>query len=212
MKTLLLTFLLSSNIFASEVISIEKLTSLSPIDTLPKCSIHKLYKADKSKLFAKNAVRINHIFNAIKIVAKKLNVDPCLIVSMVGQESSFKANRTSIKGAKGLMQVMPLTRTYILKTLLNDSKSIINKKQYNKILSKLNHRLLSKEENENLLLGSVYFAYLLNKFKGNSYHAVMAYNMGSGWVNRNLNNKVKIGVNNNYLNKIYGIMEIIANN
>ena len=212
MKTLLIIlFTLPTCLFAN--VNLDKLTSLSqPIPVQPLCSIHKLYKADKSKLFAKNAVRINHIFNAVKVIAKQLNVDHCLIISMVGQESSFKPNVVSYKGAKGLLQVMPLTKDYILKTLLNDSRSIISKKQYNKILSNLNHRLLSKEENENLLLGSYYFSYLLKKFNGNSYHAIMAYNMGSGWVNRNLNNKVKIGTNNNYLNKIYGIMGIIVNN
>lgn len=208
MRILLIFLLTISNISANEVVSIEKLTSLN-LDT-PKCSISNLYKSDKQ--FAKNAIKINHIFNSVRSISKQLNIDHCLILSMIGQESSFKSNKVSNKGAKGLMQVMPLTKEYILKTLLNKSNSSINKKQYSKILSKLGNRLLTKEENENILLGVYYFEYLMKKFDNNSYHAIMAYNMGSGWVNRNLKNNIKIGVNNNYLSKVLKNMELIVNN
>lgn len=90
------------------------------------------------------------------------NLDPLLIIALIQVESTFNTNAQSHKGAKGLMQLLP------------DTASYINKKTDKGIPE--NSNLFDAETN--ISLGSAYMEYLLNKTNGNLEYALAAYNMG----------------------------------
>lgn len=90
------------------------------------------------------------------------NLDPLLIIALIQVESTFNTNAQSHKGAKGLMQLLP------------DTASYINKKTDKGIPE--NSNLFDAETN--ISLGTAYMEYLLNKTNGNLEYALAAYNMG----------------------------------
>ncbi len=53
----------------------------------------------------------------IREEAKKFDLDPYLITALIRQESSFLAEVTSRAGARGLMQLMPSTATYVARRI-----------------------------------------------------------------------------------------------
>lgn len=87
---------------------------------------------------------------------------PNIVLSIIRQESSFDPNAVSPSGAQGLMQLMPRTaREIAKKSGLADPKSV----QF-------------APPDLNLLLGSAYFASLMNRFGDCLPLAVAAYNGG----------------------------------
>ncbi len=93
------------------------------------------------------------------------NVDKALVLALVKQESSFKAEAESSAGACGLMQLMPRTAYHITKDAdLKKDKSRLLKPEYN------------------LELGQKYINYLLGKtfIDGNLFYLMTAYNAGPG--------------------------------
>jgi soluble lytic murein transglycosylase-like protein len=90
--------------------------------------------------------------------AASLNgLDPCLILSLMRAESSFNRNAVSIKGASGLMQLMPETATRF------GVKNIFDPR-------------------ENVLGGTKYLRWLLDRFNGDVRLALAGYNAGEGAV------------------------------
>lgn len=108
---------------------------------------------------------LNH-FEIVKQEASKNNLDPYLIMSIIKTESGFKKYATSKKEAKGLMQIMDSTASEI-KSNINDNFS---EDLY--------------DENVNIALGCKYFSNLVNKYNGNYYLAICAYNAGMGNVDK----------------------------
>ena len=104
--------------------------------------------------------------------AKLHNIDPLLIIALIQVESNFKDKALSNKGAKGLMQLLPDTASYIHKK---------NNKGINKI-----EDLYDMETN--IKLGTAYMDYLLKKTNGNVEHALIAYNMGPSNMYRAMKN------------------------
>ncbi len=96
----------------------------------------------------------------VEKAGERYGVEPALIMAIINTESGFHANATSPRGAVGLMQLMPKTAEWI------------GKKEGIKITNLYN-------ENENLLLGTAYFKYLLERF-GEEKWAIIAYNAGEG--------------------------------
>jgi soluble lytic murein transglycosylase len=94
-------------------------------------------------------------FDRIKNMAK--DIDPIVIISLIRQESAFNPRAKSSVGARGLMQLMPMTA-----------------KQMNKRV-KVND--LNKPD-VNLELGIKYLKRLLSKYDGNLVHTLAAYNAG----------------------------------
>lgn len=93
-------------------------------------------------------------------------VDRALIYAFMRQESGFYARAKSGAGAKGLMQLMPSTASY-----LSGDKSLRNRR---------NKKLF--DPSFNLELGQQYLSYLMN-IKGvdtNLFHITVAYNGGPG--------------------------------
>lgn len=101
-------------------------------------------------------------------------VDPFLVLAIVQNESKFVHEGLSQKGARGLMQLMPETAEWA------NQESGLETDPNNYI----------KDPNDNILLGTWYISYLLEKYKGNYVKAVVAYNAGEGRVDRWLENRI----------------------
>jgi soluble lytic murein transglycosylase len=111
----------------------------------------------------------------INIVEKNVintGIDPYLILSIIKVESNFNAKAVSQKQAKGLMQV--LDTTYLDITTRNID--------------------LFNEE-DNIYVGVKYFKKLIDKYNGNYYLAIIAYNAGMGTTD----NWIKDGIIDNNL-------------
>lgn len=100
----------------------------------------------------------------------KYNLDPFLVLAVIKTESNFNEEAESIKGAKGLMQIMDSTGEWIA------SKIGINNFSPNMLY----------EPEINIEFGCWYLNNLLNEFEDLSL-ALAAYNGGSGNVTKWLN-------------------------
>lgn len=107
-------------------------------------------------------------FDIVKEEAVKNNLDPYLVLSIIKTESGFNIYATSNKDAKGLMQIMDTTASDINKEI--------------NIVNDINDNLY--KENINIAFGCKYFSNLINKYKGNYYLAICAYNAGMGNVDK----------------------------
>ncbi len=104
----------------------------------------------------------------VQEAAEYFDVNPYLVLAIVQTESNFRQDRLSSKGATGLMQLMPDTADWA------NEESGLNK-------SPEAYRLNARS---NILLGTWYISYLLEKYDGDMVKAVAAYNAGQGHVDR----------------------------
>lgn len=99
--------------------------------------------------------------------------DDSLINAIIQQESFFKTNAISNKGARGVMQIMPSTGKKLAKSM--------NIKYDNK-------RLLY-DRGYNVRMGQFYLKQLLDRFNGHKLLALASYNAGSSntlkWIQQN---------------------------
>lgn len=93
-------------------------------------------------------------------------LDPCLVISVIREESRFKAKSISPKGAVGLMQIMPDTAKDISAWLGENYEEID----------------LTRPE-DNIRYGCWYLAALSKEYSGNAVLTLAAYNAGIGRVN-----------------------------
>ena len=96
----------------------------------------------------------------------KLTLDRALIYAFVRQESAFNERAKSRAGARGLMQLMPSTASYI-----SGQKSLRGRKKHELYNPKLN-----------ILLGQKYIKHLLydKSVPNDLFHITTAYNAGPG--------------------------------
>lgn len=94
--------------------------------------------------------------------SQKNKLDPAWIFALARQESAFFSYAKSPVGARGLMQLMPTTATYIAQ------KSNINYKSHY-------HLYLPKK---NIELGTSYLKFLKNQWQDNPILATASYNAG----------------------------------
>jgi len=89
-------------------------------------------------------------------------VDKYLVHSIIRTESFFDENAVSVKGAKGLMQIMPETGEWIAE--------------------KINLENFTEDDlfdcEKNIMMGVWYISYLSERFNGNLINIVAAYNAG----------------------------------
>jgi len=94
--------------------------------------------------------------------ARERNLDPALLTAVILEESRFNPLARSRVGARGLMQILPVTARHIAPTIpltcFSDAQLF--------------------EPEMNLRLGSYYFAKLLEEFGGKETLALAAYNAG----------------------------------
>jgi soluble lytic murein transglycosylase len=105
----------------------------------------------------------------IQAEAKKRQISPLLVLSIVRQESKFDPETRSPVGALGLMQVMPTTAAFIAPKIEMSSYELINPA-------------------DNIKLGAWYLAHMHDEVKNDSLLAVASYNAGpnnvSKWVKK----------------------------
>ncbi|MBX7172725.1 MAG: lytic transglycosylase domain-containing protein [Pyrinomonadaceae bacterium] len=89
--------------------------------------------------------------------SNRYGIDPLLIYAQMSQESSFKLNATSYKGARGLMQLMPATAARFGVTNIYEPR-------------------------QNIDAGVKYMRWLLDTFNGDVNLALAGYNAGEGAV------------------------------
>lgn len=109
----------------------------------------------------------------IEKYAAKHDIDPLLLTAIIKSESDFDPRARSKKGARGLMQIMPETGTWIAGQI--GMKSFHPEKLY--------------DVETNIRLGAWYFASLLREFDGELLPALAAYNGGRGNVRKWLTEK-----------------------
>lgn len=102
--------------------------------------------------------------DTINFYADRYEVDRNLVASVILAESKFRQDATSVHGARGLMQIMPETGSWIATQIEDDSFSV--EKLYN--------------VNMNIKYGTWYLYELQTEFEGNEVLALAAYNAGRG--------------------------------
>lgn len=102
--------------------------------------------------------------DTINFYADRYEVDRNLVASVILAESKFRQDATSVHGARGLMQIMPETGSWIATQIEDDSFSV--DKLYN--------------VNMNVKYGTWYLSELQTEFEGNEVLALAAYNAGRG--------------------------------
>lgn len=183
MKTLLLLLLIPTISLANNL--------NSPL-TFKKCSDSKIIQVLPKEL--KSRVKVIAII--VDKIATRLKVNPCVILSIVWTESTFKASQRSFKGANGLMQVMPRTASAMRLKLKYD---------LNKMISANLGYGLDFWEVENLVIGTYYYSRLLKRYNGSNKKALIAYNRGPTYMTNTY-------VNDNYFRKVSGKFNSIAIN
>ena len=113
-----------------------------------------------------------YLVKEINIAGQKLSIDPYLIAAIIREESYYNEHAKSSTGATGLMQLMPLTASYM----------------NSKLNSNVDNLADLEDARTNIYLGCNYIKYLKDRFKNNDLNVVAAYNGGEGSVNKWLNN------------------------
>ena len=98
--------------------------------------------------------------------ARNNNLEPLLVVAVAYVESSFDEEALSTKGARGLMQIMPETGSWVAERLGLDNFT--------------EEQLF--EPQTNIAIGTWYLRDLLQQFDDNIYLALAAYNSGPNHV------------------------------
>ena len=104
--------------------------------------------------------------------SREFNLSPALIASVIRNESSFRPSAESSVGARGLMQLMPDTASWIAHKLRMDDYSL--------------EKLYDPEVN--VRLGSWYLNYLSSLFAGDPLCVICAYHAGQGEIKGWLSN------------------------
>lgn len=100
------------------------------------------------------ALSRNEVESLITSAARRQSVEPALVRAVMRQESGFRPCAVSVKGAQGLMQLMPATANEFGVSDAFDPEQNVN-------------------------AGAALLRQLLNKYGGNLRLALVAYNAGS---------------------------------
>ncbi len=116
--------------------------------------------------FVYNAVAFPTPFkNAVERASNKYGIEPALIYAVMRQESLFDPYAVSVANARGLMQLIDSTYQYMAK-----KEGIRVNNPY--------------DPDTNILLGSAYLRYLLDKWNGDLVKTLASYNAGPSRVMR----------------------------
>ena len=96
----------------------------------------------------------------IATAATTFEVDPTLVASVINSESRYDHEAVSLKGAEGLMQILPSTAEYLAKKLKYGEYDL-------------------KNPEDNIMLGTYYLSTLIDQFQDEDL-ALCAYNAGPG--------------------------------
>jgi len=113
--------------------------------------------------------------------AEVTGIDGYLLAAITKTESNFNPTAVSVKGARGLMQIMPDTGKWVA-----GQKGMPN----------YNSDLLFNPE-FNISIGAYYVSDLYKEYNGDTVMVLAAYNAGRGNVKKWLEEKIWIGDRNN---------------
>jgi hypothetical protein len=116
--------------------------------------------------------------------ARRHALNPALVAAVVRAESAFDPRAVSVKGARGLMQLMPATG---VRFGLSPEHAF--------------------EPNLNLDAGTRYLRWLMDRFDGRMGLALAAYNAGEGAVDR-YGGVPPYGETRRYLRRIYSFLDL----
>ncbi len=125
--------------------------------------------------------RERSFFPIIQRASLRYNIDPALVKAIIRVESEYNPKAVSVKGAKGLMQLMPVTA----KVLGVDD---------------------AFNPEQNIHAGVRHFRFLLKQFNGDVKLALAAYNAGSRHVKR-YNDIPPFKETKRYLKKVFRYYE-----
>lgn len=140
----------------------------------------------------------------IENYSAEYGIEKELLAAVIYVESRFDPYSESIKGAQGLMQIMPSTAYWIAENL--------NEKDFS--IEKL------KEPETNIKFGSWYFSYLYHKFDKDLVKTLAAYNAGqtnvfnwiqSGWQGDINPEKIKYRETYNFINRVISTRDYYKN-
>jgi hypothetical protein len=152
--------------------------------------------------------KVKKVIRPVLVLCEKHQIDPFWALSVMWTESHFKHESISVKGAKGLMQLMPdtfhetLTEMKVKGIILESERGEdYLRYQYQFSFSSLGHSQLTSKL-RNLEVGIYYLKGLLGTFNNNHFYATVAYNMGPHWTKSQLKSNRPVGKKNRYLNKV----------
>jgi soluble lytic murein transglycosylase len=96
--------------------------------------------------------------------AESFGLSPLLVLALIREESGFDPRAVSVDGARGLMQLLPATASWIASR--TDSSQFAADELF--------------DPGRNIAIGIRYFDYLLDRFNGSLVGALAAYNGGEG--------------------------------
>lgn len=111
-------------------------------------------------------------------------VDPLLIAAVIKSESGFKSSAVSVKGARGLMQLMPGTAKF--------TQQILQPTSWRITIPFFSRSEASRKPDSNISLGITYLKHLEKEFSGNRELALIAYNWGPANLKTALKNRTHI--------------------
>ena len=107
--------------------------------------------------------------NYVEQYSEENGVDPLMVYAIIKAESNFKEDVVSNSNAKGLMQLMDSTADEVANNIITDTTFESN---------------MLFDAKTNIKIGTKYLSELLQKYDGNYYLAVAAYNAGIGTVDK----------------------------
>lgn len=152
--------------------------------------------------------KVQKIIRPVLTLCEKHQVDPFWILSVMWTESHFRFQVTSKKGARGLMQVMPITYAALVEEMKKASIPMESDRgedylsaTYPEAYAEVGYTVLVSKL-RNLEVGIYYLKTLLGSFNHNHFHATVAYNMGPTWTRERLRSNLPVARKNHYLNKV----------
>lgn len=129
---------------------------------------------------------------------ERYGVNALWVASVAFVESSFSSHALSNKGARGLLQVLPETATYLWKEFLRTLPARDPLRKLDPATAGFNARL-------SVLLGTFYLSRLSEEFQGDWHLALAAYNAGPARVRKTLAERGSLaGYSRDYVKRVYG--------
>ncbi len=152
----------------------KRLRDISPSDVIaisrldPHLAVRLAVRKYGYGSFVYNAVALPKPYrNIVERVSERYSVESALIYAFIRQESLFDPYAVSVANARGLMQLLDSTAQYVAR-----KEGIKIRNIY--------------DPETNIMLGTAYLRYLLDKWNGDLVKAIASYNAGparvSGWV------------------------------
>lgn len=149
---------LPSALYADIYVYMDKNGILS-FTNVPVSSDYKFYMEEDMEDLSSLFISSHPLDNILKYSSSLTGLEMELIKAVIEAESGFIKNAVSKKGAKGLMQLMPvIIKKYRVKNPFDPK--------------------------ENIMAGSRYLKSLVDKYDGNLKRAVAAYNCGPGTIRK----------------------------